>query len=172
VARLLPDVRDKHATKADTLSQEHSSTMEQIMSKEKEDRRTPGSIFGCVNTMSIIPNRVWVTIYEVDKIHEKDWGWMEPGKERNWCSGNYLYGSWYWVRGEVKDLGGLHGTIADEWIEVHPDMGVDPWVTMGVTVDGSGFVWARNQNCNPPVALSKSRVALYESLRAERTGAR
>jgi hypothetical protein len=46
---------------------------------------------------------IWITIYDLGKTAHLDWGCVgSTNNSRQWMSGTYLYGSFYYVRGEVK----------------------------------------------------------------------
>jgi hypothetical protein len=64
---------------------------------------------------------MWITIYDLGKTRHLDYGCVNAGSLRDWRSGNYLYGSFYYVRAEVKegpDCGGR--TLCDTTIQVNP----------------------------------------------------
>jgi hypothetical protein len=47
---------------------------------------------------------IWVTIHDLGRTANLDWGWVKPGDVRPWASGNYCWGSFYHVRAEVKNI--------------------------------------------------------------------
>ncbi len=64
---------------------------------------------------------LWVTIYDLGKLRHLDYGCVNPGTTRSWKSGNYAFGSFYYVRGEImtgKDCGGHK--ICDTTVRVNP----------------------------------------------------
>jgi hypothetical protein len=65
---------------------------------------------------------IWITIYDLGKTSHLDWGCVDAANNsRSWQSGTYLYGSFYYVRAEVKagpSCGG--GTICDTTVQINP----------------------------------------------------
>lgn len=86
---------------------------------KKENRAM--SAYASIYTANATKNWIWVTIYDLGKTTHLDYGWVEPGTVREWQSGNYLYGSFYYARGEVK-AGGPEDTpnIFDTTVQVNP----------------------------------------------------
>ena len=84
--------------------------------------RRPGS---SPPTRRVIP--AWVTIYDLGKTTHLDYGCVRGGDFRTWAAGNYLFASYYYVRGEVKaglECGGdtiCDTTRAGEPRELPPD---------------------------------------------------
>ena len=78
--------------------------------------------YASISTYNTYGNRtVWITIYDVGKTTHLDYGCVQPNGNRRWTSGNYLAGSFYYVRGEVKegkDCGGR--TLCDTTIRANP----------------------------------------------------
>jgi hypothetical protein len=74
------------------------------------------------NTTNKYPDKyVWITIYDLAKTTHMDYGCVNPSKAREWSSGAYAYGSYYYIRGEVKadkDCGGA--TLCDTTVQAHP----------------------------------------------------
>jgi hypothetical protein len=69
---------------------------------------------------------IWITIYDLGKTQHLDYGCVNPGDFRKWQSGNYLYGSYYYVRAEVKagpSCGGA--TICDTTVQINPQSQLD-----------------------------------------------
>lgn len=60
-------------------------------------------------------NRAWITIQDLGKTHNADYGYVEAGRQRTWKSGNYLLGSFYHVRYEFKGPGDK--TVCDTSIQ-------------------------------------------------------
>lgn len=63
------------------------------------------SAASCNAVVTVNPTKkwLWITIYDLGKIRQLDWGFVAPASARTWKSGNYLCGSFYHVRAEVKD---------------------------------------------------------------------
>ena len=65
---------------------------------------------------------IWITIYDLGKTSHLDWGCVDAtNNSRMWMSGAYLYGSFDYVRGEVKagpSCGGA--TICDTTVQINP----------------------------------------------------
>ena len=59
---------------------------------------------GCasVNTVNNTSKWIWITIYDITQSVHLDWGWVQPGSNREWRSGNYSCAGVYHVRAEVK----------------------------------------------------------------------
>ncbi len=78
------------------------------------------SLYATLYTINSTDKRVWITVYDLAKTRHLDYGWVDPGKYRTWQSGNYMYGSFYHVRGEVKsDANGSDPNIYDTSIQVN-----------------------------------------------------
>ncbi len=62
--------------------------------------------FGAITTYNINPYAMWITIYDFTKTRQLDYGCVEPGDYgggwNTWKSGQYLWGSIYHVRAEVR----------------------------------------------------------------------
>ena len=74
-----------------------------------------------VVTTNTYSNSIWITIYDLGKTTHLDYGCVNPNSYREWQSGTYLYGSFYYVRGEVKadaDCGGR--TLCDTTVQINP----------------------------------------------------
>jgi hypothetical protein len=73
-------------------------------------------------TYNSYPNRsMWVTIYDLGKTRHLDYGCVEAKSQRSWESGNYAYGSFYYIRAEVKEAPACGGrTLCDTSIQVNP----------------------------------------------------
>jgi hypothetical protein len=69
---------------------------------------------------------VWITVYDLGKLRHLDYGCMKAGSERTWTSGGYAFGSYYYVRGEVKEKADCGGrTLCDTTVQIHPmNMGI------------------------------------------------
>lgn len=59
---------------------------------------------------------VWITIQDLGKTRNLDWGKVEPRSRRTWESGNYAGLSYYHVRFQFMNQHG--GTLCDTTIEV------------------------------------------------------
>jgi hypothetical protein len=67
-------------------------------------------------------NAVWVTIYDLGKTRHLDYGCVaKGGGVRTWTSGGYAFGSFYYIRGEVKENADCGGrTLCDTTVQVNP----------------------------------------------------
>ena len=64
---------------------------------------------------------IWITIYDLGKTQHLDYGCVSPNTQRSWQSGTYLYGSFYYVRGEVKAGPSCGGnTLCDTTVQINP----------------------------------------------------
>lgn len=64
---------------------------------------------------------VWITIYDLAKTTHMDYGCVKPGSDRTWASGHYAFGSFYYIRGEVKEGNDCSGrTLCDTTVQVNP----------------------------------------------------
>jgi hypothetical protein len=64
---------------------------------------------------------VWITVYDLGKLRHLDWGCVAINGKRGWASGNYAYGSFYYIRGEVKERADCGGrTLCDTTIQANP----------------------------------------------------
>ncbi len=102
-----------------------------------------------VSTFNSTNHRIWITIYDLGKTRHLDYGWLEPitsgqtidgvqFSSRPWRSGNYMEGSYYHVRGEVKDANG--NTIFDTNIEIGVST-IPADDTVSMQTDGNGNYW-------------------------------
>jgi hypothetical protein len=83
---------------------------------------------------------IWITIYDLGKTQHLDYGCVNAGDFRKWQSGNYLYGSYYYVRAEVKagpSCGGA--TICDTTVQINPQSQLD---------SPGGFDWKKFTGTN------------------------
>jgi hypothetical protein len=79
-----------------------------------------------VRTINDTDRRVWITIYDLGKTTHLDYGWVDAHKSRDWASGNYALGSFYYVRGEVKsDDQGSDPTVFDTTMQINPQLMAD-----------------------------------------------
>jgi hypothetical protein len=107
--------------------------------------------YATVNTGNATPKAVWVTIYDVTKTIQKDWGCVPVGTSRDWHSGQYTMGGFYYVKGEVKvhlDCTGY--TLCDTIVRINPTyhdpepLGTD--VTLYSSADGSSWCYWDHNN--------------------------
>jgi hypothetical protein len=64
---------------------------------------------------------VWITIYDLGKLRHLDYGCVAINSQRGWTSGQYTYGAFYYVRGEVKERSDCGGkTLCDTTIQANP----------------------------------------------------
>ena len=64
---------------------------------------------------------VWITIYDLGKTRHLDYGCVAPGSTRTWNSGHYAFGSFYYIRGEVKEGKDCSGrTLCDTTVQANP----------------------------------------------------
>ena len=74
-----------------------------------------------VTTGNTYNKNIWITIYDLGKTRHLDYGCVTANGTRDWRSGNYLYGSFYYVRAEVKDGPNCGGnTICDTTVQINP----------------------------------------------------
>ncbi len=69
---------------------------------------------------------IWITIYDLGKTQHLDYGCVGPATFRRWQSGNYFYGSFFYVRAEIKagpSCGGA--TICDTTVQINPQSQLD-----------------------------------------------
>jgi hypothetical protein len=66
-------------------------------------------------TQNASNNKAWITIQDVGKTRNLDYGYVNANAMRTWKSGNYLLGSYYYVRFEFKGEGDK--TLCDTRIE-------------------------------------------------------
>ena len=72
-----------------------------------------------MRTVNATQSRVWVTIYDLAKLRHLDYGWVDACAYRDWKSGNYACGSYYHVRGEVKNAD-LSANVYDTTVQISP----------------------------------------------------
>ena len=95
---------------------------------------------------------IWVTIYDLGKTQHLDWGCVDTtNNSRSWQSGTYLYGSFYYVRGEVKAGPSCGGpTICDTTVQINPQS-PGPVVPFGIGYNyyhGTEVtLWPNGKNC-------------------------
>ena len=108
------------------------------------------SFYVTITTRNDTDRRVWVTIYDLAKTTHLDYGWVEPRNSRDWRAGNYLLGSFYHVRGEVKsDASGSDPNVFDTSIQISPHLTVD-----------SGDVGPAHGLLPPPGHTTENQVAI------------
>jgi hypothetical protein len=69
-----------------------------------------------VITVNQSDSPVWITIQDLGKTRNLDWGKVEPRSRRTWESGNYSGLSYYHVRFQFMNNHG--GTLCDTTIEI------------------------------------------------------
>src|SRR5262249_20732330 len=100
---------------------------------------TSMSAFASLYTANTTPNWIWITIYDLAKTTHLDYGWVQPGTVREWTSGNYLWGSFYYVRAEVKAGTSQDGAkIFDTTAQVNPQSAA---VALSVLFDLYSAAW-------------------------------
>jgi hypothetical protein len=62
----------------------------------------------------------WITVYDLAKTQHLDYGLVCAVRQRRWTSGTYSWGSFYYVRAEVKNERG--DTICDTTVQVNPQV--------------------------------------------------
>jgi len=72
-----------------------------------------------VRTVNSTQSRVWVTIYDLARLRHLDYGWVDACTYRDWKSGSYACGSYYYVRGEVKNPD-LSANVYDTTVQINP----------------------------------------------------
>jgi hypothetical protein len=85
-----------------------------------------------VGTTNLSSNRAWITIQDLGKTRNLDYGYVEAGRHRNWESGNYLLGSYYYVRFEFKGPGDKTVCDTRAQVAIHSDFSG----TVGAAVTG------------------------------------
>jgi hypothetical protein len=85
--------------------------------------RDSGSCY-VLSTYNQTPKWAWITVYDLAKVRHLDYGWVAPFTKREWRSGRYACGSYYYVRGEVKAAEGPNppaggGNIFDTTVQAH-----------------------------------------------------
>jgi hypothetical protein len=69
-----------------------------------------------ITTHDASDSRAWITIQDLGKTRNTDYGYVEKQQSRKWSSGNYLHGSFYYVRFEFKGAGDK--TVCDTRMQV------------------------------------------------------
>ena len=81
-----------------------------------------------VATFNNTPYWAWITVQDLGKTRNLDWGYVAPFKSREWRSGQYACGSWYYVRAEFKAATGQTQppgdppNIGDTRVQIHPTL--------------------------------------------------
>ena len=88
---------------------------------------------------------VWVTIYDLGKLRHLDYGCMKKGGgTRTWTSGGYAFGSYYYVRGEMKANEDCSGaTLCDTTVQINPH---NPAIVGGAWVRPKHVDWYIHPN--------------------------
>ncbi|QJR14057.1 hypothetical protein DSM104440_00849 [Usitatibacter palustris] len=99
---------------------------------------------GTIHTANMTPNWTWVTIYDLGKTIQLDYGWVAPHSIRSWTAGAsplfFACGSFYYVRGEVhtatgpKPDGGVK--IFDTTVQLNPQLRNWPDLVISALTDG------------------------------------
>ena len=75
---------------------------------------------GVIETVNGTKYWMWVTVYNLGKTIQHDYGAVDAGSNRTWGRCCYAAGSYYYVRAEVKLSNGQGARIGDTTIEVVP----------------------------------------------------
>ena len=111
----------------------------------------PGSC-ETVRTYNATYNQIWVTIQDLGKTRNMDYGWVAPCSVRTWRSGGYYCGSYYYVRAEVKNFN-LSRNVADTRVQINPQG--ENYSSWGVTLRRVGtsdsYFWEHGNTagCTP-----------------------
>ena len=86
---------------------------------------TPGLAFldlkTSITTKNTTDRAIWVTIYDLGKSRHLDYGCVGAKQAREWRAGNYLEGSYYYARAEIKENGDCRGrTLCDTTVQMNP----------------------------------------------------
>jgi hypothetical protein len=81
-----------------------------------------------VYTRNLSSSSIWITIYDITKRRHMDYGCVEaattrsgPASYREWRSGAYTWGGFYYVRAEVKAGPSCGGrTLCDTTVQINP----------------------------------------------------
>ncbi len=75
---------------------------------------------GVIETVNGTKYWMWVTVYNLGKTIQHDYGAVDAGANRTWGRCCYSAGSYYYVRAEIKTNNGHGSKIGDTTIEVVP----------------------------------------------------
>ena len=75
---------------------------------------------GVIETVNGTKYWMWVTVYNLGKTIQHDYGAVNAGENRTWGRCCYAAGSYYYVRAEIKTNNGQGAKIGDTTIEVVP----------------------------------------------------
>ena len=81
-----------------------------------------------IETVNHSNYRAWITIQDLGKTRNLDWGFVDPKRSRAWRAGNYVLGSLYYVRFQFQDHNGKD--VCDTRGQVYMRN------EFGITVDG------------------------------------
>jgi hypothetical protein len=99
-----------------------AATLTMLPAAAMADAPPPLNECSTVRTVNLTSSKVWVTIYDLGKTRHLDYGWVDACSYRDWRSGNYACGSYYYVRGEVKNYD-LSANVYDTTIQIHGGSG-------------------------------------------------
>lgn len=101
---------------------------------------------GTMITANTTSQWAWVTIYNVGKTIQHDYGWVKPHSVRTWTGGasiSYACGSFYTVRYEMKKFGAGSTTpptdttnLADTTKDINPQIGNWPMLIADLVKEG------------------------------------
>jgi len=64
---------------------------------------------------------VWITIYDLGKTRQLDYGCVNAAGTRKWGSGGYAFGSFYYIRAEIMTEEGCKGAkVCDTTVQFNP----------------------------------------------------
>jgi hypothetical protein len=120
-----------------------------------------------LRTYNTYGNRsIWVTIYDLGKTRHLDYGCVAPNSDRWWESESYAYGSFYYIRAEVKEDSACGGkTLCDTTVQVNPQypgyilpegVGGPSGGTVWLAPNGNNCYWAKSAPATPPASNSPS----------------
>ena len=93
---------------------------------------------------------VWITIYDLLKTQHLDYGCVAKSSVRTWTSGPYAYGSFYYIRGEVKEGKDCSGrTLCDTTVQVNPQSneGLKDVENFANNTSLNWYIHANGSNC-------------------------
>jgi len=106
-----------------------------------------------VTTENRTQSRVWVTIYDVFKTRQLDYGWVDACSSRDWKSGNYACGSIYYVRGEVKNFD-LSQNVYDTTVQLTPNSGSPSDAIVAIRRGTGNYYWNHGSDKGPCDAMA------------------
>jgi hypothetical protein len=113
-----------------------------------------------IRTRNCLPKPVWITIYDVTKLRQLDYGCVAPHSLRDWQGGTYLAGV-YFVRAEVKaevtkDCTGANVPGADTTIQANVD---GNYLGAAMNFDAVQDVKNKNYYWEHPVKVGKGTIS-------------